>query len=781
MRDDQETGEVQDTQRRLGALNTILGLSQEEIAKRLGVSYTTVNAWISGRRRPRDKASSQVDGLFRSLTAGAPDSDAKLRTVLALLQVRYGSPPAVKKGEPLDELFFHLLALKSSHRSPEESYRHLKSGFHPWKRLLQTDPEDLESHMRRDGFGTIKGRSFIDIAKRLDADAGAVSLAHLVPMATSDAERYLMSLPGVGQKTARLVLLYAFDRDIVPVDADTYRTAVRIGLVPTSTSTGDVHAAFDRVVPAGLARTLHSALASLAQDSCVDPTPDCKKCAARTGCSFFEALRSSDAERQDAPSALVRKAQPSHRASGSSVAVDIYAGCGGLSLGLRAAGWQVPYALDWAEHACETHQVSLPDCIVHRGDVREVRGASIERAVGTKIDLVAGGPNCQGVSERGLRNPDDPRNFMFPEFVRLVEELRPRAFLMENVPGLAHLHNFDLLCRIFSSFERLGYKCAADVLLAASYGVPQLRYRFFLLGTLEDVPLSFPAPTHFENGDSMLFGRPFVTTWEALGDLPEIGADWQDDSPLSYATPTPTNDFQRYARRGSSQVLNHVVSATQDINLKRARHVHEGGNWKDIPAHLLPPRFFRCRMTDHSTTYARLRKDKPAFTITALFGNITAGAFTHPVANRALSIREGARLQSFPDTFHFSGPRNSQYRQIGNAVPPLLARAVSEHFLQILRGERPASLSPRITREALDDKRAWDALPILTPRFKALFGTGTRWPKGWGPEPKDYSSMLDDNYSLRTEFWPAGLRDSWKKSSLGIEAETSDDDSAGAT
>jgi DNA-cytosine methyltransferase len=393
-------------------------------------------------------------------------------------------------------------------------------------------------------------------------------------------------------------------------------------------------------------------------------------------------------------------------------------------------------------------------------DVRKVSGSQILAAARGSVDLLAGGPNCQGVSQRGVRSPDDPRNFMFAEYVRLVSEVRPTAFLMENVPGLAHRHNFEVMSNIFESFKKLGYRCVADVLLAADYGVPQLRYRFVMIGTLNDMPLTLPAPSH--TGEPGLFGCPYVTVWDAIGDLPQIDASRQKDQPLPYAA-APASDFQRYVRDGSEVVHNHICSATETINLDRARHVREGGNWKDIPASVLPDRFFVCRMTDHSTTYARLRRDQPAFTITALFGNITAGAFTHPLSNRALSIREGGRLQSFRDRFLFCGPRNSQYRQIGNAVPPLLGKAVAEHLRRLLSGERPAGLQPRITEAVLKDRRAWDRLPILTPRFRALFGAGTRWPAGWGPEPADYSEMLDKNYSLRQEFLPARVREQVRK------------------
>jgi DNA-cytosine methyltransferase len=749
------------TDRNLTVLNAILGLSQEEIAKRVGVSFTSVNAWCSRRSKPRKKSDERIDALLKTELAKLKDGD--IRGIAAQLHIHYGAPRPQVKRSSLDELYFQLLGLKAAHRSALEAFDHFHNNFHPWKCLLHTEPEDLESSMKRAGFGTFKARSFIDIAKRLKYDFGSVSLEPIESMSTADAELYLTSLPGVGQKTARCVLLYSLDRNILPVDANTYRTAVRIGVIPTSVSTSDVHAAIDAVIPQSFSKILHFNLAALGQDACIDPTPTCSKCHIRFQCNFAAQHRNAVSNQNGASIDAVSYVKPA-RKSGKYVAVDLYAGCGGLSLGLEAAGFHVAYAMDWWNHACETHRNGMADCFVECRDVRQVTGAHIENVVGGPIDLVVGGPNCQGVSERGLRNPDDPRNFMFPEFVRIVSELRPRVFLMENVPGLAHLHNYDLLSRIFSSFEALGYKCGADVLLAANYGVPQLRYRFFLIGTLDKTNLSFPAPTHFEDGETQLFGRPFVTVRDALSDLPEIAADRQVDSVLPYVLPEPYNEFQKYIRAKSEGVLNHIVSATEEINLKRASHIPEGGNWKDIPADLLPSRFFACRMTDHSTTYARLRLDNPAYTITALFGNITAGAFTHPTQNRPLSIREGARIQSFPDWFRFYGPRNSQYRQIGNAVPPLLAKSVGEHLLRIMRGEKPASLSPRITRDVLDDKRAWDALPILTPRFMGTFGRGTRWPKGWGPEPKDHKSKLDDNYSLRPEFWPENIRHNYKKS-----------------
>jgi DNA (cytosine-5)-methyltransferase 1 len=731
------------------ALNKFCGLSQERIGESVGVAYSTVARWIHDGRKPQGRAREAIAKLFGQTTAASDVPEEVARSIVAILFVRYGSPRLGNKADPLDELFFILLSLKTTHLIYEETYKAFRQRFFPWSKLLRVDVEDVQEHIRRGGLGSIKAKAFLDIVATLKRDFGKVTLAPLKRMSTEDAQKYLLKLPGVGIKTARCVMMYSLNRDKIPVDTHTYRVGVRLGLIPTSRNPDAAHGAFDAVIPSGLAYALHTNFVALGTDLCQEMKPRCIECPLREMCRYAAATPTKT------PGVRIGRHNRKHGRLHGLTAVDIYSGCGGLSAGLRDAGFRMAYALDWEKHACETHRINFPETTVACADVRTVRGEDILDSAGGSVDLLAGGPNCQGVSQRGLRSPDDPRNFMFPEFLRLVEEVSPRMVLMENVPGLAHRHNFNLLRTIFDSFQQLGYRCAADVLLAADYGVPQLRYRFALIGTRGDEHLSFPLPTHAP--EETLWQRPFVTLGEAIADLSSKPAKSADDL-VPYAS-AAENGFQRYARETQEGVWNHTVSATEKINLDRARFIPEGGNWKDIPAHLLPRRFFECRMTDHSTTYARPRRDTPAFTITSLFGNITAGAFTHPTQNRAFTIREGARLQSFKDSFRFSGPSTSQYRQIGNAVPPLLSLAIGKHLRDFLMGEVPSGKPARITWESLSDAKAWDALPVLTPRFKALFGRGTRWPRGWGAEPKSLSQALDSNYRLKPHLRKAGVSD----------------------
>ncbi|HET7459908.1 MAG TPA: DNA cytosine methyltransferase [Longimicrobium sp.] len=387
-------------------------------------------------------------------------------------------------------------------------------------------------------------------------------------------------------------------------------------------------------------------------------------------------------------------------------------------------------------------------------DVCRISAKEILKATGVrKIDIVVGGPNCQGVSERGLRDPDNPKNQMLREYFRLVDELRPRFFVMENVPGLAHAHNLRLLKEIYGAFKDMGYAVAGDVLRAADYGVPQLRYRFFLIGSRDaGINPLFPAPTH---GDPDELGspaklNPHVTVREAIGDLPVIGAG-EGTEEAHYVT--PTSFLGEYARRlldDNKTLYNHRSAATSDVNLRRIEHVPEGGNWKDIPGFLLPRRFFQVRLTDHSTTYARVRWDYPSYTITALFGNVTAGAFTHPSQHRALSVREGARLHGYFDSYRFLGPLSKQYRQIGNSVPPILAEAIARAVMALTsrkagkpRRGYPVLVKARLPWDLVHGAESIESLPVLAPRFKPLFGGGTKRPVGW---PADVP--IDKNYKL---------------------------------
>lgn len=407
-------------------------------------------------------------------------------------------------------------------------------------------------------------------------------------------------------------------------------------------------------------------------------------------------------------------------------ALDLFAGAGGLSRGFEWSGaGKVVGAVEIDPAASSTFAANHPEARLWTNDIREVDPIAVGEELG-QIDLVLGGPMCQGVSQRGPRDPRDERNFAFWAFADYVRALRPRYFLMENVPAIASdVHNRGLAIAVFEELSSLGYKLSAEVVCAAWFGVPQLRYRLVVMGALDEQPLF---PDCVADGVEGLLGQDFTTVGEAIMDLPAVSSGGGSDlRPMPAASRRRPSSYAAMVREGAEDLYNHWASNTSAINLARISQVPEGGNWHDIPLDLLPPRFREVRLSDHTTTYRRLDRDHPAHVITCLCGNVTAGAFTHPTQDRAITVREAARLQGFPDSFRFMGPRSSQYKQVGNAVPALMARRLVEGLTghgeaagedPYRRGGTTGRLSLRVLQEHPDRR-----LPFtLAPRYKALFG-----------------------------------------------------------
>jgi DNA (cytosine-5)-methyltransferase 1 len=379
-----------------------------------------------------------------------------------------------------------------------------------------------------------------------------------------------------------------------------------------------------------------------------------------------------------------------HRRVGAPVAVDLFCGAGGLSHGLADAGFHVALGVDFDPNALATFAANHTDAVTLCKDVTQLTADEVFRAAATDdIALVAGGPSCQGFSTHGKRIQDDPRNYLFKEFVRLVRETRPRCFLMENVKGLLAYDRGHYRTLIANAFEEAGYRVIYKVVCAADYGVPQLRHRIVFLGTRLDIPLSFPEPTHGPIETLLLGLKPYVTVGEAIGDLPLMRGQF-DAEAWSYAR-KPGSEFQRYAREkvGSNLVTLHQANGVTKQAMRIVRHVAEGKGLRSVPLSKLPERFHKMRRIsngqlrrDCTTLYHRLARSSPAYTITCFFRNVSSGPFIHPLEDRSLSYREAARLMSFRDSFEFKN--NSLARQIGNAVPPLLAKALGSHLLTLM-------------------------------------------------------------------------------------------------
>lgn len=358
-------------------------------------------------------------------------------------------------------------------------------------------------------------------------------------------------------------------------------------------------------------------------------------------------------------------------------AIDLFCGAGGLSEGLRQAGFQVLAGNDFDDRAGETYAATHADAKFLGGPIQAIEPQDFLKASGLvkgELDVLAGGPPCQAYSvynhQRGMH---DDRSSLFREHLRMVAGLQPKWVVMENVTGIFSAGGGTAVEAIYEGFKALGYSVDHRILKAEEYGVPQERRRVVFMGNRIGQPIVWPEPTH---GPGL---RPFVTVADAIGDLPEIG---NGEHYRSGAYDLPSNSsYQAELRRGSDRVLNHTAPRLAPVNLERMRHIPQGGSWRDIPFDLLPAGMKLAKRSDHTKRYGRLRWDGLSSTILTKC-DVHWGAYIHPEQDRSLTVREAARFQSFPDWFEFLGSPTEQYVQVGNAVPPLLGRAIGQAILR---------------------------------------------------------------------------------------------------
>jgi len=380
-------------------------------------------------------------------------------------------------------------------------------------------------------------------------------------------------------------------------------------------------------------------------------------------------------------------------------AIDLFAGAGGLTEGFRQAGFRCLAANDFDSAAAKTFKASHPEATFIEGKIEKISNGLLREVAGVAkgdLDVLLGGPPCQAFSvynhQRGFH---DERSGLFREYLRIVDGLMPQFVVMENVTGIKSVGNGRAVTEITESLQKLGYFVEHRILKAEEYGVPQERRRIFFIGSRDSNSIPWPKATHIAGDELPLLVNgnkglaPFVSVWEAIGDLPELAiCEGEDTSQYSESAKC---DYQRYMRNGSKALYNHVAPSLQDINLKRLKHIPQGGSWRDIPFALLPPGMKRARRCDHTKRYGRLHPDGLASTILTKC-DLHWGAYIHPFQERTLTVREAARFQSFPDRIRFLGSRVEQFKQVGNAVPPLLARAVARPIARVLR---KATRSPR--------------------------------------------------------------------------------------
>ena len=382
--------------------------------------------------------------------------------------------------------------------------------------------------------------------------------------------------------------------------------------------------------------------------------------------------------------------------------IDLFAGAGGLSCGLKQAGFRPLLANELIPQFAETYQINHTDTEMIVGDVRTLCESNLKKHLGVcegEIDLIAGGPPCQGFSINApIRTLDDQRNHLFRDFLRIVSAIKPKAVLIENVPGIISLGRGTVVEQIYKELQCMGYNVAHKILFAGHYGVPQMRFRTVFIGIRHfKGKVDFPEPEYnatavanFTGAKELCISVPplfaqelksYITVWDALSDLPKIN-NGDSISPKNYAT-EPNNAYQTYLRQNCTELSAHYCAKIASVNLERLKHIPQGGSWRDIPFDLLPAGLKRARRSDHTKRYGRLHPDALCSTVLTKC-DPHWGSFFHPTQDRIISVREAARIQSFPDSYTFSGTITQQYEQVGNAVPPLLGRAIGNEIARLI-------------------------------------------------------------------------------------------------
>ena len=354
---------------------------------------------------------------------------------------------------------------------------------------------------------------------------------------------------------------------------------------------------------------------------------------------------------------------------------DIFCGAGGLSYGFAKSDFfDIIFANDIDKDTLNAYAFNHKGVKILHKDIAELSQNELQKF--GAIDILLGGPPCQSYSTLGKRKMDK-RAHLFTEYLRILEILQPKAFVFENVVGLISMQKRELFKQICKEFESLGYKIFYQILNAVHFGVPQIRERVFVVGVHTSIcsqDFAFPKPTHLSGKKGF---ANFITLQNALGDLPPIKSGENGDK--KGFLHEPNNEFLHFVRK--SKNLSEHCSPKNNPNLIRIMQTLKDGQCKDdLPAHIRPK-------SGYTNTYAKMWWQQPAPTITRNFATPSSSRCIHPRDSRALSIREGARLQSFPDDFVFVGSESAKRLQIGNAVPPLvsiaLANAVQEYFCEI--------------------------------------------------------------------------------------------------
>jgi DNA (cytosine-5)-methyltransferase 1 len=561
----------------------------------------------------------------------------KLARINELLEVRYRSASLGNLSDPLAETIYILLAKQAREAAYRPVFENLRRTYPRWIDLMRAPTRELERALRPVGFQkqraeqlktALKAIFEDNIRRRVGPARGGrdLTLRYLRAMPDSAVEEFLLRLPGIGPKSARCIMVYALARRRFAVDTHVHRVFTRLGLLKSRGRKND-HDPYEGIVPAKIRARLHVNLVHHGRAVCRNRKPKCEDCVLVSFCPEGQSQ--------------IKRSQ-----RGKPLAAEIFSGAGGMGLGFRQAGYRIGVAVERDRHAAQTYRANHPGVPVIEEDVVKLKGSALRRYLTRAPDVLLAGPPCQGYSAAGSRQAADPRNQMFRSVTRIAADLRARVVVFENVPGLRRVGGTGFLQRVLGSLRARRYRAEPYLLKASDFGVPQNRRRYFIIASANRrMRIPGPKPTHRLAAERVrrdLAVTPSVTA--ALSGLPKL---------IAGVT------AERLIRRNGSELLNASTMSHSRSVIAKIKGIEPG---------------------EGPISYRRLHKDV-ARTLVAGHRALPV----HPTLDRTISVREAARLQGFPDSYVFCGPRGTQPLQVANAVPPPLAQAVAAHLLKLLR------------------------------------------------------------------------------------------------
>lgn len=569
----------------------------------------------------------------RPLTAG--EKAAIVNRIDELLELRYRSRTLGNYTDPLEEAIYIILSRQTRETGYQRAYRALRTRWPTWPDVMSAAASEIEIVIAPAGFGKQRATQ---IKKLLETVAqtcndrgltGQVTLDWLRTLNDADAEAFLLTLPGLGPKSARCVMHYALDRNSFAVDTNIKRIFHRLGLVADSASKVDHHQ-YEQLVPSEIRQRLHINLIHHGREVCRNAKPACHNCSL---ISFCHAPR------------------PATTNDRNPVAVELFAGGGGMGAGFAEAGYRIAVAVEWDRDAAQTYRLNHPGTIVLEADVRHVAAENIRRLLPADAapEVLIAGPPCQGYSAAGKRDAKNERNKLFLEVGRLARELRPRFVVIENVPGMRAVGGVRFTTAVLQELETSDYAAAEYMLRACDYGVPQLRHRILFLaqGTAFGHAPPKPTPTHCPGDRCTTCDLPTdhscglpqtPTVMQSLATLPPLGPG-QEAENLPYGSIVV---FNGSTMKHSQKVINKISAIEPGTGPISYRRLHPDLARTIVAGHRALP--------------------------------------VHPEFDRTISVREAARIQGFLDDHIFCGARQNQPLQVANAVPPALALAVAREL-----------------------------------------------------------------------------------------------------